>query len=111
MRVVNDALLNMADYERFGAVKKLLAMYTNHQYRAKKGDQVAHSILIDLRAAMYSGALNGKQLETAQLYFIHKESQDEIAAKEGVSQQAVSRRVNKVVRSIQDALLSGNLFN
>ncbi len=110
MRIVNDALLNEADYEKFGAVKSMLAMFNSHERAAYRGDTVAHSILVDLKEAIYSGVLTGPQLEAIELYFVRGHTQQDVSLMLGISRQSVQGRVNSAVRNIQKVLNSGELY-
>ncbi len=110
MRIVNDALLNEADYEKFGAVKAMLSMFNSHERAAYRGDTVAHSILVDLKEAIYSGVLTKPQLLAVEMYFIEGHTQQDVAVEFGISRQSVQGRVNSAVRNIQKVLNSGELY-
>jgi len=107
---VNDALLNQADYEKFGAVKSMLALFRSHERAAYRGDTVAHSILVDLQEAIYSGVLTDAQLEAVEMYFVYGHTQDDIALSLGIGRQRVHSRINSAVRNIQKILNSGDLY-
>ena len=109
--IVNYDLLNRADYEDFGRMKEMLALYNSHERNAERGDSVAHSILIDLQTAIYTpGVLTKKQLEAVELYFMHFVTQEEIGAEFSVSRRAIGYRLDAAIKNIQKILLSGKLF-
>lgn len=110
MLVYNEALMNEIDYSQFSGVKKALALYNGLERGSRKGDTVAHSILIDLKAAIHFGRLTEKQLEVVELYFLRCMPQEQIANVLSISKQSVSERLNGAVRKIQKTLLSGRLF-
>ena len=107
---VNWGLLNRADYENFDRVKEMLVMYNTHERNAYRGDTVAHSILVDLHTAIYSGVLTRKQLEAVEMYCIYNMTQEMIGVQLGISRQKVGTRVDRAVKAIQSVLVSGKLF-
>ena len=107
---MNDALLNEADYEKFGAVKSMMAMYRSLERSAYRGDTVAHSIFVDIKEAIYSGVLTPYQLEIVEMYFLSGHTQDDVAMKLGVGKPRVHARINAAVRNVQKVLNSGDLY-
>ena len=108
---VNWGLLNRADYENFDRVKEMLVMYNTHERNAYRGDTVAHSILVDLHTAIYSGVLTRKQLEAVEMYCIDNLTMDDIGKSLGIGKPRVFNRLHGAIRNIQKILVSGELFS
>lgn len=107
---INHALLNEVEYETYNGMKMALTLYNYLDRCSRRGDTVAHSILVDLKTAIYSGYLTERQLEAVELYFIYCMTQDDIARIFGISKQGVSRIISRSVRTIQKTLQSGELY-
>ena len=89
-----------ATYSSPGTVKKLLRSLDELMKQAGKGDQVAHSIYLDLDNALYyEGVLSFKQRKYLKLW-LDGYRQIDIAAMHRVSQQAVQGSINSATRNI-----------
>lgn len=84
---MNWVLLNYADYQSTSRIKRLLKSKGSLHKLAERGDQVAHSICIDLETALQ--VLTPKQLDY-MLPWLAGYTQAEIAAYHQVTQQDVS---------------------
>ena len=89
-----------ATYSSPGTVKKLLRSLDELIKQAGKGDQVAHSIYLDLDNALYyEGVLSFKQRKYLKLW-LDGYRQIDIAAMHRVSQEAVTQTINRGVGNI-----------
>jgi len=96
----NWELMNYARYDSPHIVKGLLRRKGSLTHYARKGDSVAHSILIDLDEAMKAeGVLTFKQKKYLKLW-LDGYRQIDIAAMHRRSQNTVSEVINKGVKNI-----------
>jgi predicted DNA-binding protein (UPF0251 family) len=108
---LNWELLDSADYEKFNAVKRMVILYSWLEKKAIAGDTVAAAIWIDIKNAIYSEPpLKGKQLEVVELVSQHYLTQEQVGLEMCISQQAVSRLLNRAVNTIMNKLNSGKMY-
>jgi DNA-directed RNA polymerase specialized sigma24 family protein len=100
---MNWALLNRADYENTGIIKSLLRHLDDLLNCAGRGDTVAHSIHLDLMDAIdkVSTLKQGSYLRL----WLEGYSQNEIAEKFQVSQQAVGSKISRLTKNISNILI------
>lgn len=108
LRVINDALLNAANYEDFHSMKEMVAMYSGLERSIYFGDSVAHSIFVDIKEAL--GVLSPKQKEAVRLCYMDMLPVRDAAASLGISLDSMQSRLNGAVRKMQKVLLSGELY-
>lgn len=99
---MNWVLLNYADYQKTDCIKRLLKSKGSLRRLAERGDQVAHSICIDLETALE--VLTKKQLEYL-LPWLAGYTQAEIAAYHGVGRDDVTHLICNGCRKIKGFLL------
>jgi DNA-directed RNA polymerase specialized sigma24 family protein len=80
--------MNKIDYENIRSIRALCRQYFNLKELARKGDTVAHSILLDIQAGINS--LTQRQREAIMLSLIFSFTQSETAEVMGVSQQRIT---------------------
>jgi hypothetical protein len=98
--IINWEMLNRVDYSRPGVVKNALRNYNELMMLARKGDQVAHIICIDIKQAIHApGVLSFKQSRYLGLWWQGFSTID-IAARHRVSQQAVHEVTNLGFKNI-----------
>ena len=96
----NWELMNYARYDSPHIVKGLLRRKGSLTHYARKGDSVAHSILIDLNDAMDAdGVLTFKQRKYLKLW-LDGHRQIDIAAMHRTSQDNVAHIINRATRNI-----------
>ena len=96
----NWELMNYARYDSPHIVKGLLRRKGSLTHYARKGDSVAHSILIDLDEAMEAeGVLTFKQRKYLKLW-LDGHRQIDIAAMHRRSQDTISRVIDRGIRNI-----------
>ena len=96
----NWELMNYARYDSPHIVKGLLRRKGSLTHYARKGDSVAHSILIDLDEAMKAeGVLTFKQRKYLKLW-LDGHRQIDIAAMHRVSQETVTQTIMRGIRNI-----------
>lgn len=98
---MNWVLLNYADYQSTGCIKKLLKSKGSLHKLAERGDQVAHSICIDLETALQ--VLTPKQLDY-MLPWLAGYTQSEIAAYHQIDQCTVALTILNGVKRIKKTL-------
>jgi DNA-directed RNA polymerase specialized sigma24 family protein len=95
--------MNRCDYSSSGVIKSLLMHMDDLLNCAERGDTVAHSIAIDLMDAVEHEATQ-KQGSCMQLW-LGGYSQEEIAEKFQVTQQAVADRIHIIAKNISNFLM------
>ena len=91
---INWEMLNRVDYSRPHVIKNALRSYNELMMLARKGDQVAHIICIDIKTAIHApGVLSFKQRRYLGLWWQGFPMID-IAARHRVSQQAAHEVIN-----------------
>lgn len=95
----NILLMNSVDYGDLGKLKRLLNQWLSLEKLADKGDQVAMSIMMDIKTCFgeYSKSptlLTGKEIHLIRTILIDGYSQRELALEFGVTQKTISIRVN-----------------
>lgn len=94
-------LYGKSDYKDIRKLKKLLRgmelLYALGSYRA---DTTAAAIYADLRGALNTQGLLSEQQHKYLLLWMEGSNQKEIAEAHGISQQAVSKSINKAVKKI-----------
>jgi len=101
--VINYALLNKANYDNPGVIKSLLMHLNDLLNCAGRGDGVAHAIFLDLMGAVEHEATQ-KQGSYLRLW-LEGYSQEEIAEKYQVSQQAVASKIHRLTKNISSYLI------
>ena len=102
--IINWEMLNRVDYSRPGLIKNALRSYNELMMLARKGDQVAHIICIDIKTAIHApGVLSFKQRRYLGLWWQGFPMID-IAARHRVSQQSAQEVVNLAFRNISKFL-------
>lgn len=105
----NIKLINGVDYKYAGGIKKLFSIWSSLERLAGQGDQVALSILIDLKTVLgyYPSTpttLTPEEIDLIRKVLIYGYSQDEIGKSLGVSQKTVSVRLAGSIRKIIELL-------
>ena len=102
--VCNWELLNDAYYNSPKVVKRLLRRMINLEHRARKGDSVAQSVLIDLQDAIEAErVLTFKQRKYLKLW-LEGYRQIEIAAMHRTSQVNISQTISRSAKNISSFL-------
>ena len=92
--------MNQARYRTPGGIKKLLRQMNQLEHYARKGDTVAHAILMDLNNAIEGdGVLTFKQRKYLKLW-LDGFRQIDIAAMHRRSQNTISMVIDKGAKNI-----------
>lgn len=96
-------------------IKRALRDLLLLESRAEQGDSTSHAIWIDLQNALGGensifNAVTTKQREAIFLHLVCGYSEAETAAKLGISQQAVSCRIQSGIKRIKNFLQTGEIF-
>ena len=103
--------MNQCDYDNFHSVKRMVVLYNWLEKQAAAGDGVAAAIWIDIKTAIYGEPrIRGRQLEVVELISRHYMPQEQVALQLQISQQAVSRLLNRAVKTIMVKINGGNLY-
>jgi hypothetical protein len=101
---INWEMLNRVDYSRPHVIKNALRSYNELMMLARKGDQVAHIICIDIKTAIHApGVLSFKQRRYLGLWW-QGFNTIEIATMDSVSHVAVIRMIARAMRNISENL-------
>ena len=101
----NWQLLQRIDYGRPGAVRGALFNYDELMNLARKGDQVAHTVCVDIKRAIHAeGVLTFRQRRYLALWW-QGFNTIEIATMYSVSHVGVIRMISRGIRNISDYLI------
>jgi hypothetical protein len=110
--LINIELLNGANYYEKKVIKRMLRYYYRLREHAMwRGDYIALSVWIDINTALWHPeVLTDKQRQCVIGVYVNGYAEWEIGEMTGTSQQAVHKNLEKAIRRIQVALLTGNLY-
>lgn len=108
----NDVLMRSAKYTNPESIKRLIANVSTLEKLSLKGDQVALSILIDIKTVlggygMDKTILTERQRDAIVLNLIYGYTQKEIGKEWGMTQRAVGYIINNGIRRIITQLEKG----
>lgn len=107
----NVTLMESADYSMLKGIKILLSKWKILEELAYEGDQVALSILIDLKSCLgyYKSKtlLTPEEIRLVKYNLIYGVSQDDIAKDMGVSQKTISVKISDAVFKMRKMLEGG----
>lgn len=108
----NDVLMRSAKYTNPESIKRLIANVSTLEELSLKGDQVALSILIDIKTVlggygMDKTILTERQRDAIVLNLIYGYTQKEIGKEWGMTQRAVGYIINNGIRRIITQLEKG----
>lgn len=108
MNTAEHSLLNLANYGNIRSIRRLLKRI-NELQRMAAVNQSAMCIWIDLKEAMKKAPTKRQQF-CLILYYVCKETQQDIADELGLSKQSIEAYLRGGERRIQRYLLNGFLY-
>jgi DNA-directed RNA polymerase specialized sigma24 family protein len=108
----NILLIESVNYKRAKGIRRLFNKWDTLELLARRGDQVAHSILIDLKTCLGEYPHSPTTLSTEEIALVKKLliiglTQKEIAGRMGVTQKTVSDRLSRAIHKISEMLKEG----
>lgn len=108
----NDVLMRSAKYTNPESIKRLIANVSTLEKLSLKGDQVALSILIDIKTVlggygMDKTILTERQRDAIVLNLIYGYTQKEIGKEWGMTQRAIGYIINNGIKRIITQLEKG----
>lgn len=109
--VAHESLMNLADYTTIPSLKKLYRNYHTFHKLALAGNTAAIVIWLDLKIALYSGALTSKQKYCLYYHLIEHETLIEIAEYYDTGTSAVAGNVAGGLKRIIKVLAKGTNYD
>lgn len=110
--IFNETLLNRVGYSNIGSLRKILNTWRTLENLSEKGDQVALSIMIDLKTALGKyktpTLLSPEEIFLIKNNLIYGVSQGELARERDVTPKTISERIKKGLKKISKILEGGN---
>lgn len=108
-KAVNYELLHRTDYKNYNTVRGLVKNMTGFLKLAERGDTVAHSILIDVKGALYGkrSPLNNNQRRALHFNLVYDIPQYEVAEMMQTSQRMISYYVKSGLDAVRKYLMLG----